>query len=211
MGRSGSGKSTMMHLLLGLLKPTSGIVEAFQVSLQQANLNSLRIHVGYMHPESQLISGSILDNITFGREIDRNSLRWAIELTGCTEEIDNLPGGIMYRITGSEEDLAYGLRKKIIITRCIVNKPQILILDEAFEGIEDSLKLSMIDRIFKEKDWTVINVSHDPELVAKTEFTYVLDSGKIVESGIPLELSRKADSVFRTLFPNSNFFETNAR
>lgn len=211
VGHSGGGKTTMMHLLLGLIKPDSGVVQSFEINVQQANLASIRQHIGYVFPEDQLIPGSILENITFGRDLTMTSVLWAITQAQCSSEIDKLPGGILYHVKGDGSGLAFGLRKKILIARAIVSKPRLLILDEAFEGIEDSHKLSMINSILSVKDWTVVNVSHDPEVVAKTDYIYVLDEGRIVESGSPAVLSQNVNSVFNELFPNSGLFQAHVK
>jgi ABC-type bacteriocin/lantibiotic exporter with double-glycine peptidase domain len=83
----------------------------------------------------------------------------------------------------------------------IVHKPSILLIDEAFDGIEDGMKLRILERIFEHKGWTIVSVSHDPEIVQRTNIVHVLVDGKILESGAPYTLMQKQSPEFSRLFP----------
>jgi ATP-binding cassette subfamily B protein len=95
-----------------------------------------------------------------------------------------------------------GQRLRILIAREIVEKPQLLILDEAFNGTDEKTKLKILDNLLNKKlQWTVINITEDAEVVVKTDIVHVLQDGQIVESGSPEELAGSSSSIFSTLFP----------
>jgi ATP-binding cassette subfamily B protein len=83
-----------------------------------------------------------------------------------------------------------------------VDRPRLLLLDEAFTGIDERTTMRILDRIFApENDWTIIDISHDPEVVLRSNTVHVLAEGKIVETGQPEELASRAESAFAGLFP----------
>jgi ATP-binding cassette subfamily B protein len=88
----------------------------------------------------------------------------------------------------------------------IVHRPDILLIDEAFDGIEDSVKLRMLDALFSWPHWTVINVSHDPEVVRRTEHSLVLQRGSVIMQGKTKELCQQEGSPFCSLFPDPRPF-----
>ncbi len=203
VGASGAGKSTLAALILGLDAPSSGAIEVNGVDTRVADVKTLRSRVGYVFPESQILAGTILDNITLGRRVDTATLNWALQIARLTELIRELPLGIHTKISSSGESISYGARRRILFARAILGKPEILIIDEAFEGIEDSTKLAMLDDVMAHSDWTVINITHDPEVVHRTNIVHVLNEGHICETGSPSEL-RSRSGMFCTLFPHED-------
>jgi ABC-type glutathione transport system ATPase component len=91
-----------------------------------------------------------------------------------------------------------------MFARAIISKPNVLILDEAFGGMEESMKLDIVKALYSEKNWTIIDISHDAELIRRSECVYVLDKGRIVvgETCAPLELAQKSNTLFGELFPD---------
>ncbi|MBX2860543.1 MAG: ATP-binding cassette domain-containing protein, partial [Vampirovibrio sp.] len=99
-------------------------------------------------------------------------------------------------------NISLGQRLRILIARAILEKPQLLILDEAFIGTDERTKLKILDNLFdRSLPWTVMNISHDAEVVVMTDTIHVLKAGGIVESGSAQELARASSSTFRLLFP----------
>jgi ATP-binding cassette subfamily B protein len=91
----------------------------------------------------------------------------------------------------------------------IVHKPDVLLIDEAFDGIEDNTKLEMLDELFNWPSWTIINVSHDPEVVRRTDRAIVLRDGKVVQDGRTDVMCQNQGHPFRTLFPDPEPFLRN--
>jgi ATP-binding cassette subfamily B protein len=95
-----------------------------------------------------------------------------------------------------------GQRQRILLARALVGKPQLLILDEAFSGMDEMTKLKVIDKLFdSSKPWTILNISHDPEVVIKTNHIFLLEDGRIIEAGLLDQLRANSGSEFIRLFP----------
>lgn len=203
VGRSGAGKSTVLHLIAGLLKPEAGTVKVNNIDTRNADLTSLRSRIGMVFPEDQIIEASIRDNILMGRELPEEQLQWAISLMRLENDINSLPHGLATVVSSSGQELSFGMRRRILFARMIVHKPDLLLIDEAFEGIEDSTKLAIVADLFQYRGWTIINVSHDPEVIKRTDFVMVLVNGAIVEQGSPSELASKRSTHFCGLFPEA--------
>jgi len=206
VGESGAGKSTLLHVLVGLYDTFTGTVRINGADVRNADLRTLRKRIGLVFPENQLVTGTILENIVLGRRIEHADLEWVLRLTRLDKEILELPEGMRTRVTAHGENIAYGMRRRILFARMIVHKPDILLIDEAFDGIEDSTKLEMLDELFSWPSWTIINVSHDPEVVRRTERVVVLSDGAIVQDGLTTELCTLANQPFHRLFPDPSPF-----
>lgn len=206
VGESGAGKSTLMHVLVGLYDGYQGTVRVNGVDVRHADLRTLRKRIGLVFPENQLITGTIFENIVLGRRISNDDLDWVLRLTRLQDDILALPDGIRTRVTAHGENIAYGMRRRILFARMIIHKPDILLIDEAFDGIEDNTKLEMLDELFNWPSWTIINISHDPEVVRRTDRAIVLRGGKVVQDGRTDIMCQNQGHPFRTLFPDPEPF-----
>jgi ABC-type bacteriocin/lantibiotic exporter with double-glycine peptidase domain len=113
-----------------------------------------------------------------------------------------LPNGLQTKTVSYGKNLSTGQIRRIMIARAIVHKPRLLVLDEAFTGIEENMKLEIIQDLYSKKNnWTVLSITHDPEVVSKSEAVYVISDGKIIEKGTPHSLFTKNDSLFKKMFP----------
>ncbi len=210
VGRSGEGKSTLLHLLCGLEDPSRGVIKFNDVDIRELDLRSLRKQIGLVFPEDEIITASIRDNILLGRDLPDKDYRWACQMLRLDQDVERLEGGYATVLSPSAQNIAFGLKRRILFARMIVSRPSLLLLDEAFEGIEDNMKLDMLNELFAEKSWTVICVTHDPEIVRKVDTVHLLNEGKIVESGDPHELGRSGTSRFCGLFPQASKFSPDA-
>lgn len=207
VGESGAGKTTLINLFIGLYSAHTGSIEVNGVDVRLADLTELRKNVGIVFPDNQIIPGTVLENITLGREFHNEDLQWALEVTMLSEDVRELPNGLNTTVFTSGENLSYGLRRRMMFARMILHKPNILFIDEGFDGIEDGVKLKMIDNIMRYDGWTVVNISHDPEIVRRTHYAYVLSKGVITEMGTPAQLCATEGSIFATLFPDPEQFD----
>lgn len=203
VGRSGAGKSTLLRLLLGTERADRGVISYNDVDVRIADLNCLRREIGIAQPENLLINASILDNILLGREIDHADVMWALDMAYLRDDVETLPEGLSTMISSMGLELPYGLRRRIQIARAIVQRPDTLLLDECFDGVDDAMKLHILDGLFAYSGWTIINVSHDLEIIRRTHMIHVLHGGVICESGTPADLTARQDSTFKSLFPES--------
>jgi ABC-type bacteriocin/lantibiotic exporter with double-glycine peptidase domain len=203
VGRSGAGKSTLLHLICGLEEPAQGVIRFNDIDTREVDLKSLRSQIGFVFPEDQIISASVRDNILLGRSIPEVQFRWACRLLHLDRDVEQLPRGYSTLLTPGATSIAFGLRRRILFARMVVGRPNVLLLDEAFEGIEDNMKLTMLDDLFAEPTWTIICVSHDPEIVRRVDTVFLIEEGRISESGSPSSLIRSGAASFCRLFPEA--------
>ncbi|MBU3679708.1 MAG: ATP-binding cassette domain-containing protein [Candidatus Kapabacteria bacterium] len=183
VGGSGSGKSTVAKLILGLLMPTSGHIRVNGVDTRIANLASLRSHVGYLDPDDSLMPGTVYDNIVLGRNVPQSSIDEVLRLCLLDGEIKNLPKGVRTEIVALGANLSYSVRRRILLARVLLSKPDIVIVDSAFQGLEDGLKMKLIESLMNNTSCTVVNVSVDTDIIAMTDKVHVLTSGTLMCSG----------------------------
>jgi ATP-binding cassette subfamily B protein len=183
VGGSGSGKSTVAKLILGLLMPTNGHVRVNGIDTKVADLQSLRSHVGYLDPDDSLMPGTVYDNIVLGRRTAPSDLEEVLRLCLLDEEIQNLPLGLRTEIVALGANLSYSVRRRILLARVLLNRPEIVIIDSAFQGLEDGLKMRLVESLIQKTSCTVVNISFDTDIIALTGKVHVLSAGELVCSG----------------------------
>ena len=204
VGKSGAGKSTLSQLFLGVMEPTMGTILIDDVDVRRLDLASIRKNIGLVFPHDEIFDGTVWDNITLGREwVTGRDVMKAIRLTRLDEEFLRFPKGLHTKVLSHGRNLSTGQIRRLMIARAIVHKPRLLILDEAFTGIEEHMKLSIIRDLYQQEyPWTVISITHDPEVLMCSDYVYVLSDGFIIEQGNTEELSEKEDSVLHSMFPD---------
>lgn len=203
VGESGVGKSTLAALLCGLHHPRQGLVQINGLDVRDAKLESLRQAVGLVSDVNEVFAGTIEENILLGRHyIPHEDLQWALELTRLSNELVKFSSGLQTKLVTEGRNLSRGQVQRLLIARAIVSRPSLLILDEGFIGIDEGDKLQILDELYsRENRWTIIDISHDPEVVLRSEAVYVLAQGKIIEAGQPAELMQQPRGEFGRLFP----------
>lgn len=204
VGASGAGKTTLASIICGLQEANHGTVEVGGFDVRDLNLQSLRNQVGFVGDINEIFEGTIEENINLGRaDISHQDVRWALDAAQFAEDLINLPNGINTILISGGRNLSRGQVQRLLIARAIAEKPKLLILDEAFTGIDEKTKLKIIDELFSPNNpWTVLDISHDAEVVMRSDKVYVLSSGKIAECGTPADLAWRNESEFSTLFPD---------
>ena len=202
VGESGCGKSTLAALICRLQTPSHGSIQLNGIDVSDISLKDLRRHVALVSDANEIFDGSIEENITIGRDfVSYTDVIWALSVTGLSEDVEKLPEGIKTPLVSAGRNLSRGQMQRILIARAIVERPQLLILDEAFTGIDENKKLAIMKELFSEKhDWTIINISHDVQTVLACDSVSVLSSGKIIESGAPNQLIDDPYSHLSSLF-----------
>ncbi len=193
LGRNGSGKTTLVKLASGLFGSTDGIVMYDGVDSKQIHNDDLSRSIGIVLQDVQLFSGSILENITMGREgISEQDIVDAAKVTGLDEFLGKVPGGYEMVLQDKGNGLSGGQRQAIAITRAIVHKPTHYIFDEPTSAMDMNSEQYFI-RNFKEiyQDTTLIVVSHRMPLVNLVDRIIVMDDGKIVDDGPREEIIKK--------------------
>ncbi|WP_295148776.1 energy-coupling factor transporter ATPase [uncultured Peptoniphilus sp.] len=201
IGHTGSGKSTFIQHLNGLLKPSSGeiIIDGTRVDKSGANLTDLRKKVGlvFQYPEYQLFEETIERDIAFGpRNLDISEEEVQERVKSSMESV-----GLDYKTYKDKSpfELSGGLKRRVAIAGVLAMEPKVLILDEPTAGLDPRGRdeiLSEIKSIHEKRKMTVILVSHSMEDVAKiAERIVVLDKGKVFLDGEPRDIFREEDKL----------------
>ncbi|WP_344739075.1 ABC transporter ATP-binding protein [Microbacterium awajiense] len=185
VGSSGSGKSTMLNLVLGFVRPTSGRILLDGADMQELDLRTVRRSVSVVPQESVLFEGSIRENIAYGLDdVDEDRLRAALADANAAEFVDALPEGWHTVVGQRGARLSGGQRQRLAIARALVRDPRILLLDEATSALDpesEALVKEALDRLMRGR--TTLVVAHRLSTIRGADRIVVLDHGRIVEIG----------------------------
>jgi len=185
VGRSGSGKSTILRLLQGLYPAQRGLIRIDDFDIRELDKVHLRHHMAIVLPESFLFRGTIRDNIAAGRpNAVFEEIAWAARQAGAEEFIERLPQGYDTPLEEGGANLSSGQRQRLAIARALVRRPTILLLDEATSALDSESEMIVQDnmaRIVEGK--TTIIVSHRLSALRNCDNILVFDKGQIVGNG----------------------------
>jgi ABC-type bacteriocin/lantibiotic exporter with double-glycine peptidase domain len=185
LGPSGSGKSTMLDLLLRLTEPGAGRIVANGQSAETFNLSQWRRCFGYVSQDVSLFNGSIRMNLLLARpEATAAEIAEACRLAGAEAFIEALPQGYDTVVGDRGHTLSGGQRKRIAIARALINRPSVLILDEATSAFEQDLEREVLLSIRESMPGlTLIQVTHRPQAAGDGDWVIALASGRVVATG----------------------------
>jgi len=191
VGPSGSGKTTLVHLVPRFYDPIGGRVLLDGLDLRDVTISSLRNNIGMVLQESFLFSGTLRENIKYGRpEATDEEVVQASIAANCHDFIMELPDGYETLVGERGTRLSGGQRQRLSIARALLRNPRILILDEATSSLDsesEALIQEALDNLMKGR--TTFTIAHRLSTVMNADTILVLDQGKIVERGIHAELA----------------------
>ena len=184
VGASGSGKTTILKLLLGFYTPQQGEIRIGCTPLTQMNPHFWRSICGAVMQEGYIFSDSISYNIAMERNIDAMRLQEAIAIANLNEYINALPLGINTKIGMEGSGLSQGQKQRILIARAVYKSPEFIFLDEATNSLDARNERIIMDNLSSfYKGRTVVIVAHRLSTVRNADNIIVLEHGKIVKSG----------------------------
>ena len=190
VGRTGSGKSTLVNLIPRLIEAPENTVFVDGVSVRDYPLAQLRSSIGYVPQETFLFSDSLAENIAFGVEkAERAEIEWAAEMAGLTDDVKSFPEGFDTMVGERGITLSGGQKQRTAIARAVLREPKILILDDALSSVDTYTEEKILGRLRGVmRDRTSLIVSHRISTVRDADLICVLDEGRIVEQGTHDEL-----------------------
>jgi ATP-binding cassette, subfamily B, multidrug efflux pump len=190
VGRTGSGKSTLMNLLPRVVEPPPGTVFVDGVDVRNYPLAQLRSAFGYVPQETFLFSETLAENVAFGVErAERAEVEWAAEIAGLADDVREFPEGFDTLVGERGITLSGGQKQRTAIARAVMRQPRILILDDALSAVDTYTEEKILGRlrgVMRER--TSLIVSHRISTVRDADLICVLDEGRIVERGTHDEL-----------------------
>ncbi|WP_055109860.1 peptidase domain-containing ABC transporter [Paenibacillus ihumii] len=182
VGHSGSGKSTIAKLLLGLNKPTSGQILIDDIPIEQYNLVKLRALIGSVLQEAQLFNGTIKENIQMSTEASDNEVIQAAQQACIYNEIMSTPLGFDTIVTESGANFSGGQRQRLLLARALVSVPKVLILDEATSSL-DNISEMYIKKSISKQPCTKLIIAHRLDTIQDADKILLLHDGQIIEEG----------------------------
>jgi ATP-binding cassette, subfamily B, bacterial PglK len=192
IGKTGSGKSTLTDLLMGLLQPTRGHILIDGVPLDERTVLAWQSQIAHVPQHIFLMDSSILENVAFGvprKKIDRERVREACRLAQLDEFIESLPDGYDTSIGERGTRLSGGQRQRVGIARALHKSASVLVLDEATSALDDATEESVIEALDQLRDkYTVVMIAHRLTTLRNCDIIYRLENGRIEEQGSYAEL-----------------------
>jgi subfamily B ATP-binding cassette protein MsbA len=191
VGPTGAGKTTIISLISRFYDPVSGAVKIDGIDVRRYQQRSLREHISVVLQETVLFQGSVWHNIAYGKpNASRAEILKAAELANASEFIEKMPNGYDTLVGERGVSLSGGQRQRIAIARAVIRNTPILILDEPSSGLDaesERLVFEALDRLMKGK--TSIVIAHRLSTIRSADIIFVVQDGKLVESGKHEELS----------------------
>ncbi|MES2391174.1 MAG: ABC transporter ATP-binding protein, partial [Acidobacteriota bacterium] len=201
VGPTGSGKTTIVNLMARFYDPSSGVVKIDNTDIKKFTQKSLRDQMSFVLQGTVLFSGTIWDNIAYGRpDASEAEIVQAAETANAMEFIEKLPQKFGTMVGERGVNLSGGQQQRIAIARAIVRKTPILVLDEPTSGLDaasESLVFEALDRLMEGK--TSVVIAHRLSTIRRAACIFVVDEGGIVESGTHEELLQRPDGLYHKL------------
>jgi ABC-type multidrug transport system fused ATPase/permease subunit len=194
VGPSGAGKTTLVELLLRLRRPTSGVILADGIPLDDVPLALWRERVTYVPQEPNLLRSSVGDNVRFYRSgIDDHAVARALALAGIADEVGRWPAGVDTLVGELGTGVSGGQRQRIALARALVTNPRVVILDEptsSLDGRSEALISETLQRLRGET--TLVIVAHRLSTLTACDRIMVLEAGEVTGLGTPTELAEQS-------------------
>ena len=182
VGPSGSGKSTLLRMLLGFETPESGDILYDGQSIRTLDPGSLRRQIGVVLQHGGVNTGSIFENITSGLPYTLTDAWTAARLAGIDRDIEAMPMGMHTMLIEGSSTLSGGQRQRLMIARALIGRPKLLIFDEATSALDNRSQAAVTQSLDALRTTRIV-VAHRLSTVQRADTIFVMEAGKIVESG----------------------------
>lgn len=201
VGSSGAGKTTLVNLIPRFYDPNDGRILVDGHDIRDVKLRSLREQIGIVPQETALFSGSVRENIRYGKlDASAEEIEAAARVANAHDFILQLPDGYDTLVGERGMKLSGGQRQRIAIARAILKDPRILILDEATSSLDTESELAVqeaLERLMRDR--TTFVIAHRLSTITGADWIVVLDAGRIVEQGTHDELLARPDGLYRKM------------
>jgi len=190
VGRTGSGKSTLVNLISRVIEAPADTVFVDDVSVRDYPLAQLRSSIGYVPQETFLFSDTLAENIAFGVDhATPSQIEWAADVAGLTEDVEGFPAGFETLVGERGLTLSGGQKQRTAIARANLREPKILVLDDALSSVDTYTEEKILGKLRGVmRGRTSLIVSHRISTVRDADLICVLDEGRIIERGAHDEL-----------------------
>ncbi|GGW70280.1 peptidase domain-containing ABC transporter [Alishewanella tabrizica] len=181
IGPSGTGKTTLIKLMLGLLTPESGKIEVEGIDIKQLGLRHYRSQIAAVMQDDQLMSGTLAENISFfDPKLDMQQVQVAARLAGIEHDINAMPMGYNSLVGDMGSTLSGGQKQRVLLARALYRQPKILFMDEATSHLDLQLE-QHVNVAIQQLNMTRIIIAHRPETILSAQRIMLLRQGQLVD------------------------------
>ena len=198
VGRSGSGKSTIINSLSGMSRIVQGDIKIGNISLSSVSILNLRKIIKTVPQDVHVFGGTIKDILDPNKEYEIQDIKRVLDdLEIKDQDLDS-------EVESFGDNLSMALKQELVIAQAILSQPKVLVMDEATSAIEDDrLMIAKLFKICKNLNITLISVVHRLSNITSYDRVLVIGDGRVLEDGKPLELLKKPMGFFSSLYRNS--------
>jgi ABC-type multidrug transport system fused ATPase/permease subunit len=198
VGRSGSGKSTIINSLSGMSRIVQGDIKIGNISLSSVSILNLRKIIKTVPQDVHVFGGTIKDILDPNKEYEVQDIKRVLDdLEIKDQDLDS-------EVESFGDNLSMALKQELVIAQAILSQPKVLVMDEATSAIEDDrLMIAKLFKICKNLNITLISVVHRLSNITSYDRVLVIGDGRVLEDGKPLELLKKPMGFFSSLYRNS--------
>ena len=202
VGRSGSGKTTIIRLILRMYDPDEGIVSIDGHNVKELTQNSLRENIGIVAQETILFNASLRDNIIYGKQNATDDEIWdAVQLASLTEFVQKLPDKLDTIVGERGMKLSGGERQRVGIARCVIKNPKLILLDEATSALDSGTEKVIQKNLSNMcKSTTTLMIAHRLSTARYADEIIVLEEGQICQRGTHDELLSQTDARYAKMW-----------
>ena len=171
VGENGCGKSTLLRLIMGMEEPTSGHIYINGIDISKVRSREMRDRIAIVQQQTFLFAGTLLYNITLGKDYSSAEIESACEKSGLNELIKQTPQGLSVFIDENGRNLSSGQKQSIAIARALLKKPDVLLLDEATSNMDEDKAKRVIKELLK-IDVPCVFVTHDPFIADMVDIVF---------------------------------------
>ena len=188
VGATGSGKSTLCHLLAHLYEPAAGTVRMNGVDLRHAEPDSIRAHVALAFQEAFLFGDSVRENLTLGQDVAEDDVRWALARARADRFVARLPHGLDQELGERGITLSGGQRQRLALARALLRRPGLLMLDDATSAVDATIEQQILEGLRTSLHATTLIVAHRVSTIALADRVVFLEGGRIAAQGSHADL-----------------------
>lgn len=197
-GANGSGKNILLQLLTGMYTHYTGSIRINGLELRNLNLEQLRRTIGDSMAKESIFHGTLLENITMGRNAPMEEVLQVLKVTHLDRFADNLQDGLKTVLAPEGKKLSRSTKAKIVLARCLMTQPRLILLDENLNRIHNTERMDILDYILlKQHPWTVIAISNSVKMTPYFDRVLYMERGQLLDDGTPDSV--KSRSWFKNL------------